>query len=407
MGLFDFAATAQKDANTRATHEQRSKDWVKWEEFCNRFGIKSDRYLETFSPLGKQAILGAFASFIRQALYQGSRSKRVATGTVRRALDNVSQGFRSAGHSDPRLDVDCKICFRLTQICQGFERNDPKKKHQKAIPIKVLKELLRLAHKANDEFNMAIAQLAIGAYSFAMRSCEYSKTCFDEESKLTKILRVRNVRFFLGKQLLRHDDKRIFIATYVNITFEWQKNADRDNSVSMHGCRKYKTREFCPVFIWATIISRVRAYPGKDDINERKVNSVWINKKTKEISSFHLRTKLRAAVVSVGEDSLGFKAADIECHSLRSGAAMAMKLAGISEFTIMIIGRWQSMAFLDYIRKQVAQFSNNITDQMLLHADFYTTPDFKQASNSPRTVHENFDGGANDWGVFKPILQEC
>ena len=62
---------------------------------------------------------------------------------------------------------------------------------------------------------------------------------------------------------------------------------------------------------------------------------------------------------------------------------------------------------LDYIRKQVAQFSINITDQMLQHADFYTTPDFKQTSNSPRTVHENFNGGANDWGVFKPILQEC
>ena len=86
---------------------------------------------------------------------------------------------------------------------------------------------------------------------------------------------------------------------------------------------------------------------------------------------------------------------------------MAMKLAGVSEFTIMIIGRWQSMAFLDYIRKQVAQFSINITDQMLQHADFYTTQDFKQTSNSPRTVHENFNGGANDWGVFKPILQEC
>ena len=407
MGLFDFAATAQKDANTRATHEQRSKDWVKWEEFCDRFGITSDRYLVTFSPLGKQAILGAFASFIRQALYKGSRSEKVATGTVRRALGNVSQGFKSAGHPDPRLDVDGKICFRLTQICKGFEKNDPKKKHQKAIPISVLKQVLRLAHKSNNDFNIAIAHLAIGAYSFAMRSCEYSKTCFDEESKLTKVLRVRNVRFFLGRQLLDHSDKRIFIADYVNITFEWQKNEDRDNSVSMHGCRRYKTREFDPVFIWATIISKVRAYPGKDDVNDRKVNSVMDNGKIKEISSFHLRTKLRAAVVSVGEDVLGFKASDIGCHSLRSGAAMAMKLAGVSEFTIMIIGRWQSMAFLDYIRKQVAQFSINITDQMLQHADFYTTQDFKQTSNSPRTVHENFNGGANDWGVFKPILQEC
>ena len=218
-------------------------------------------------------------------------------------------------------------------------------------------------------------------------------------------LRVRNVRFFLGKQLLQHTDKRIFIADYVNITFEWQKNKDRDNSVSMHRSKRFKTREFNPVFIWATIISRIRAYPGKDDINDRKVNLVLVNDKMKEISSFHLRTKLRAAVVSVGEDLLGFKASDIGCHLLRSGAAMAMKLAGI-EFTIMIIGRWQSMAFLDYIRKQVAQFSINITDQMLSNAHFFTTPDFREQSNSPRTVHENFNGGVADLGVFDPILQD-
>ena len=77
-----------------------------------------------------------------------------------------------------------------------------------------------------------------------------------------------------------------------------------------------KTKEFSPVFVKSTIISIVRAYPDKDDLNERKVNSVLVNGKMKEISSFHLRTKLRAAVVSDGEASLGFKASDIGCHSL-------------------------------------------------------------------------------------------
>ena len=83
-----------------------------------------------------------------------------------------------------------------------------------------------------------------------------------------------------------------------------------------------------------------------------------------------------------------------------------MKLAGVSEYTIMIIGRWKSMAFLDYIRKQVAQFSIDISDRMLAHADFFTTPDVEHDAHPPPTVHENIDGGVIDWGVFKPIRLE-
>jgi hypothetical protein len=330
----------------------------------------------------------------------------VAAGSVKRTLANVSQGFQSAGFPDPRLDPDGKICLHLTQIFKGFENNDPKKKHQKALPISVLKEMLRLAIKNDDPFVLATAHAALGAYAFAMRSCEYSKTCSDEESKRTKILRVRNIRFFLNNKLIPHGDLRIFIADWVSITFEWQKNTERDETVSMHSCKHYKQKDFDPVCVWAKIVTRVRSYPGEDIKQDRKVNTVFVKGKVKEITSFHIRTKLRAAVSAIGEASLGFKANEIGCHSLRSGAAMAMKLAGVSEYTIMIIGRWKSMAFLDYIRKQVAQFSIDISDRMLAHADFFTTPDVEHDTHPPPTVHENIDGGVIDWGVFKPIRLE-
>eukprot|EP00978_Attheya_sp_CCMP212_P021308 scaffold62029_cov65-Attheya_sp.AAC.1 len=43
---------------------------------------------------------------------------------------------------------------------------------------------------------------------------------------------------------------------------------------------------------------------------------------------------------------------DIGTHSIRSAAAMAMYLAGVPVFTIMLIGRWSRDAFLHYIRRQ-------------------------------------------------------
>jgi hypothetical protein len=70
-----------------------------------------------------------------------------------------------------------------------------------------------------------------------------------------------------------------------------------------------------------------------------------------------LLKKLCLAGTSIGPDILGFTADQIELHSARSGAAMAMVLAGVPVFTVMLLGRWSSDAFLCYIRKQVKEFS--------------------------------------------------
>eukprot|EP00957_Ditylum_brightwellii_P142663 10869707-Ditylum_brightwellii.AAC.1 len=74
---------------------------------------------------------------------------------------------------------------------------------------------------------------------------------------------------------------------------------------------------------------------------------------------------LRDTVVAIGEDSLEFKKESVGTHSIRSGSAMSMYLGECPVYTIMMIGRWSSDAFLRYIRKQVEQFSNNVSKRML------------------------------------------
>ena len=71
-----------------------------------------------------------------------------------------------------------------------------------------------------------------------------------------------------------------------------------------------------------------------------------------------------------GESKLGFKAEEVGTHSIRSGAAMSMYLGEAPVFTIMMIGRWSSDAFLRYIRKQVEQFSHNVSRRMLRFESF-------------------------------------
>jgi hypothetical protein len=80
------------------------------------------------------------------------------------------------------------------------------------------------------------------------------------------------------------------------------------------------------------------------------------------------------AATSLGLDILGFTSDQIGLHSACSGAAMAMYLVGIPVFTIMLLGRWSSDAFLWYIRKQVQEFSSGIGTKIKQNKEFFTNP---------------------------------
>ena len=67
-----------------------------------------------------------------------------------------------------------------------------------------------------------------------MRSCEYSKVLSRPEDRWTKLLKVKNVRFFHnGRQVSRHDPSLVLLD-FVAITFEFQKRGDREETVTMH-----------------------------------------------------------------------------------------------------------------------------------------------------------------------------
>ena len=70
---------------------------------------------------------------------------------------------------------------------------------------------------------------------------------------------------------------------------------------------------------------------------------------------------LKDTVRAIGEDVLNIKAEEVGTHS----PAMAMFLGGLPVYLIMLMGRWSSDAFLRYIRKQVEQFSHNVSSKMI------------------------------------------
>jgi hypothetical protein len=99
-------------------------------------------------------------------------------------------------YPDPRLDTSGKTAIGIRRILAGFKAHDGNEKKQKAIPVSVLKQVIKLFSSSRDPLTIASTQLIIGAFFFAMRSCEYSKTTSPSESKKTKIITIGNIRFF-------------------------------------------------------------------------------------------------------------------------------------------------------------------------------------------------------------------
>ena len=60
----------------------------------------------------------------------------------------------------------------------------------------------------------------------------------------------------------------------------------------------------------------------------------------------------------------------VDTHSLRSGGANALSLAGYSDRQIQKMGRWRSATFKEYIREELACFSEGMSKNMRRHFQF-------------------------------------
>ena len=227
----------------------------------------------------------------------------------------------------------------------------------------VLRKLLDIASSPRDE---AIAWLLIGAIFFAMRSCEYLKTAATE-AKRTMIVKVKHIIFKKGNRIMSHSDRNLEKADLVSILFEYQKNDRRDVRVHMF---RSGNKVLCPVIAWAKTVKRVRKIPKCPEDAEVCLFSDK-KRQTSLLQAAHVRSRLRAVVDLLGEETLGFKKEEIGLHSIRSGGAMAMFLSGTSVIVIQRVGRWSSEAFLEYIRDQVETFTLNVSKKMLKYEEFF------------------------------------
>ena len=117
-----------------------------------------------------------------------------------------------------------------------------------------------------------MSQLLIGAFFFAMHSCEYCKTA---GIKWTKILTLRNICYCMECHKLSPLDPDLTHANSVSITFEYQKHDKRNDRIMQH----WTGDPFlCPICQWGAIIHCIHTYPGSCD--NMPVNTILSSQKS-------------------------------------------------------------------------------------------------------------------------------
>ena len=133
----------------------------------------------------------------------------------------------------------------------------------------------------------------------------------------------------------------------------------------------------CPVKAAAKIIIRLLSLPQSSSSIDDAFIYTYFDTTTKSIN--HLSPKfahdyLRHHIHTHPDcATLGFQWHEIGLHSIRSSAAMAIFLTGVSNICIQMISRWASDAFLAYIRSQVREFSKGVAQQMIQSSIWHHT----------------------------------
>ena len=204
-----------------------------------------------------------------------------------------------------------------------------------------------------------------------MRRCEYLKTK-QAKNKTTKIVTLGGVRFFSQGKVLSFFDPELHLAECVAMTFAYQKNATKLQSVHVekapiddpHLCCVYNLAKICRCF---TSYSHHTPILFRDLCMYRTSDG-----KLGDINPSFVIKLLRMGTKAMGSVKLGFEPDEIGTHSFRSGGAMSYYLLPSMSDSQVMFFRWKSLAFLRCM--QVDRFYSGWSTQIVKNPHFRNIP---------------------------------
>lgn len=267
----------------------------------------------------------------------------------------------SFGSFDPRRTTpgqrDLDKEFR--SLYTHYSDTDVAPKVQHALPNSTILWIIREFH-AGSLRDRTTSSLIVLAYYFLLRVGEYTPSDNTRRRKRTIPLRKCDVR-------LLNDDKPInpeadlhtlLQANGVTICLENQKNGKK-NQTLYHDLSDDPL--MCPVKAAAVLLFHLRGMPACTPLGTyQDTNGSSVNR----VRASDIRAMIRLGAVNDRLDDAGYDLSRIGSHSLRSGGAVRLKLAGASDDLIKKLGRWSSQTFERYIQPYIGPLTRGWAARM-------------------------------------------
>jgi hypothetical protein len=214
----------------------------------------------------------------------------------------------------------------------------------------------------------AIADLCMIAFYYLLRIGEYTGTGLKAQEKQTELFCMKDVTFFrkdtrgkITQVATSAVDDDIFEAISSTLTLGNQKNGWKGACIHHEGTGD---PIFCPTKALARRFCHIRKY-CKGDMTVPLCTCYTAGGTRMEVTDKDIRAALKSAATMLNYPSeRGIPIERIDTHSLRSGGANALALAGYSEHQIQKMGRWKGKTFKEYIRDELHCFSEGMSRAM-------------------------------------------
>jgi len=249
-----------------------------------------------------------------------------------------------------------------------MRRDDPPPVPKLAVPVEVAHTAYTTAKQSSCTKTQATADLMLVAFYYLLRVGEYTKpTRVKKNGKWVRATRtvqfnVGNIGFkdANGTDIPRSSPlEKLLQAHSITMKITNQKNGQMGTTIHHEDTGK----ETSPTKALARRIHHILSNGGRTD-------SLICDYYDEEADTFstiqaqHIRDMVKAMVTKLNLQSKGITPDLVGTHSLQAGGAMALKLHGYDDTTIMKMGRWTSLTFTMYIHNQIAHLSAGVSKMM-------------------------------------------
>jgi hypothetical protein len=252
-------------------------------------------------------------------------------------------------------------------MLDGFRKADPPTTKQLPMKADVVEFLVQLGLSPEArELNCAIGDLTMIAFYYLLRIGEYTTKGTRNNSKQTEEFKMGDITFFAkDKQgnlcCLPQDATADLIAAADGATMKLdnQKNGWK-------GVCVYQEANGDPLDCPVRALGRRYLHLRKNGATKTTIISAYFNEGRRyDVTSGHISSALKMAAEALKYPTIkGIPIERVNTHSLRSGGANALALAGYSDTQIQKMGCWCGATFKEYVRNKLACFSSGMSRDM-------------------------------------------